>query len=179
LEEAMKHSTWLQERTPAHVLNGKTPYEIKNKKKPHLADIHELGAVAYIKVLKAGELGAQVGQFIGYDSESKEYYNGVAIIAGDVLAEGERDKIIQNPTPTAHTNKPNVNHPELEAEKSDTPDLKPTNTIPFPSELHPTNKPEEATMEEEDTLPQLGRGHHVQMKPPGASQCMAEARPPL
>ena len=116
---------------------------------------------------------------MGYDSESKEYHNDVAIIPGNVLAEGERDKIIQNPTPTANTNKPNVNQPELEAEKSDTPDPKPTNTIPFPSELHPTNKPEEATMEEEDTLPQLGQGHHVQKKPPGASQCMAEARPPL
>jgi len=136
--EALYMASRENSSTCAEVLNGKTSYEIKNKKKPHLADIHELGAVAYIKVLKAGKLDAcaQVGQFIGYDLESKEYHNDVAIILGDVLAEGERDKIIQNPTPTANTNKPNVNHPELEAEKSDTPDPKPTNTNILPIPYH-------------------------------------------
>ena len=27
-EEAMRHSAWLQDQTPARALNGKTPYEI-------------------------------------------------------------------------------------------------------------------------------------------------------
>ena len=205
-EEAMKHSTWLQERTPACALNGKTPYEMKNKKKPHLASIHEFSVAAYVKDLKAGNLDdhAQIGWFIGYDSESKGYCiywpnkqsitvecnvifneddvlttNDIAIIPGNVLAKGERDKIIQNPTPNANTDKWNVNQLEFEAEKADVPDPEPTNTIPFPSESHPTDEPEEVTMEEEDELPQLGQGHHVQKKPPGAYHYMAEAKPPL
>ena len=62
-EEAMKHSTWLQERTPVCALNGKTPYEMKDKKKPHLASIYEFSAAAYVKDLKAGKLDAhaQIG----------------------------------------------------------------------------------------------------------------------
>ena len=46
LEEAMKHTTWLQNRTPARALDGKTPYEMRSKKKPHLAGIQEFGAAA-------------------------------------------------------------------------------------------------------------------------------------
>ena len=102
--------------------------------------------------------------------------NDIAIIPGNALAEGERDKIIQNPTPNA--NKSNVNQPKPEAEKANTPDPEPTNSIPFPSEPHQTDEPEEVTMEE-DELPQLGRGRRVQKKPPGAYRRMAEAKPPL
>ena len=46
-EEAMKHTTWLQNRSPTCALNGKTPYETKNNKKPHLAGIQEFGVAAY------------------------------------------------------------------------------------------------------------------------------------
>ena len=68
----MRHTTWLQNRTPAHALNGRTPYKMKNNKKLHLAGIQEFGVAAYVKDLKAGKLDAcaQVGQFVGYDSES-------------------------------------------------------------------------------------------------------------
>jgi hypothetical protein len=38
-EEVMNHSNWLQNRMLAHTLNGKTPYEVKNKRKPNLAGI--------------------------------------------------------------------------------------------------------------------------------------------
>jgi hypothetical protein len=71
----MKHTTWLQDRTPARALNGKTPYEMGNKKKPHLAGIQEFGAAAYVKDLAAGKLDARAkkGHFVGYDSESKGY----------------------------------------------------------------------------------------------------------
>jgi hypothetical protein len=74
-EEAMKHSTWLQDCTPAHALNGKTPYEMGHSKKLHLARIQEFGAAAYVKDLTAGKLDAQAkrGHFVGYDSESKGY----------------------------------------------------------------------------------------------------------
>ena len=36
-EEAMKHVEWVKERSPHRALDGKTPYEMKYKKKPHLA----------------------------------------------------------------------------------------------------------------------------------------------
>ena len=54
----MKHTTWLQNCTPAHAIDGKTPYEMQHKKKPHLAGIQEFGVAAYIKDLKAGKLDA-------------------------------------------------------------------------------------------------------------------------
>ena len=48
---------------------------MKNKRKPLLGGIQEFGAAAYVKDLKARKLDAraQVGQFVGYDSESKGY----------------------------------------------------------------------------------------------------------
>ena len=71
----MKHTTWLQNCTPTYAINGKTPYKMQHKKKPHLAGIQEFGVAAYVKDLKAGKLDActKVGQFVGYDSESKGY----------------------------------------------------------------------------------------------------------
>ena len=58
-EEAMKHTTWIQDRTPAHANVGKSPYEMRRKKKPHLARIQEFGAAAYVKDLKAGKLDSR------------------------------------------------------------------------------------------------------------------------
>jgi hypothetical protein len=74
-EEAIKHLTWLQDRTLACALNGKTPYKMGHKKKPHLAGIQKFGAAAYVKDLTAGKLNARAkkGRFIGYDSKSKGY----------------------------------------------------------------------------------------------------------
>ena len=71
----MQHTTWLQNRLPTQVLDGKTPYEMIHKRKPNLTGIQEFGAAAYVKDLKAGKLDAraQVGQFVGYDSESKGF----------------------------------------------------------------------------------------------------------
>jgi hypothetical protein len=74
-EEAMSHSNWLQNRTPARAINEKIPYEMKNKRNPNLAGIQEFGVAAYVKDLKAGKLDARAkkGRFVGYDSESKGY----------------------------------------------------------------------------------------------------------
>jgi len=55
----MRHTTWLQNRTPTHALAGKTPYKMKINKKPHLAGLHKFGVAAYVKDLKAGKLDAQ------------------------------------------------------------------------------------------------------------------------
>ena len=175
---------------------------MKNNKKPDLTGIHEFGVAAYVKDLKAGKLDAhaKVGQFVGYDSELKGYCiywpnkrsvtvernvvfneddvlttNDVAIIPGDVLAEGERDKIIQGPTNNTNADETHVNQPEVEAEKADAPpNPEPTNSIPFPSEPHPADEPEEVTVEEEDEPPQLGQGRCVQKKPPSVYKHMAD-----
>ena len=74
-EEAMRHLVWLQNQTPACALNGKTPYEERHKKKPHLAGIQEFGVAVYVKSLTAGKLDSrtQLGCFVGYDLESKGY----------------------------------------------------------------------------------------------------------
>jgi hypothetical protein len=71
----MQHTTWLQNRTPAQALEGKTPYEMRHKQKPNLAGIQEFGAAAYVKDLKARKLDARakLGRFVGYDSESKGF----------------------------------------------------------------------------------------------------------
>ena len=127
-EEAMKHSTWLQDQTPARALNGKTPYEMGNNKKPHLGGIQEFGAAAYAKDLAAGKLDtrAKKGRFVGYDSESKGYRiywpekrsitvernmvfnhddvpssDDMAIIPGVAQSKGENDKVIQLPANNA------------------------------------------------------------------------------
>ena len=55
----MKHTTWLQNRTPARAINGKTLYEMQHKKKPHLAGVQEFRVAAYVKDLKAGKLDAR------------------------------------------------------------------------------------------------------------------------
>lgn len=107
-EEAMKHSTWLQNRLPHAALESKTPYEARHGKKPHLAGIQEFGAAAYVKDLKAGkfEPRAQVGRFVGYDSESKGYRiywrtsDESVTLSGGALSEGEMEsrKVIQSTT---------------------------------------------------------------------------------
>ena len=74
-EEAMKHSAWLQNHTPTHALDRKTPFEMRHGKKPYLTNIQEFGTAAYMKDLDAGKLDlkVRVGRFMGYDSESKGY----------------------------------------------------------------------------------------------------------
>ena len=69
------HTTWLQNRTLARALEGKTPYEMVNNWKPYLGGIQEFSAAAYVKDLKARKLDAraQLGWFVGYDLESKGY----------------------------------------------------------------------------------------------------------
>ena len=106
----------------ACVINGKTPYEMRNNKKPNLASIQKFGAAAYVKDLKAGKLDTRVkvGCFIGYYSESKGYQiywlekrsitvernmifnqdnvctsEGIAIVYGETQFEGEINKVIQ------------------------------------------------------------------------------------
>ena len=71
----MKHVMWIQDRTPTHANAGKSPYEMRHKRKPHLAGIQEFGAAAYVKDLKAVKLDscAKVSQFVSYNLELKGY----------------------------------------------------------------------------------------------------------
>ena len=52
----MKHAMWIQDRTPTRANARKSPYEMRHKKKPHLAGIQEFGAAVYIEDLKAGDM---------------------------------------------------------------------------------------------------------------------------
>ena len=199
-EEAMKHTTWLQNRTPARALDGKTPYEMKNKKKPHLGGIQEFGVAAYVKDLKAGKLDAraQVGRFVGYDSESKGYriywpgkrsitvernvvFNqddvhnaeNITITSGDALAEGEKDKVIQNPesnvksveNPENDLNLPVQHHSDAEKDAT-VQDPQDPNTIPFPTVSESENEPKENPKDDEQSQ-EYGHGKRVAPKPQG------------
>ena len=149
-------------RTPAQALDGKTPYEMKNKKKPHLAGIQEFGVAAYVRDLKAGKLDARAkaGRFVGYDSESKGYRiywpgkrsitvernivfnqddvhdtSEVTISSGDILSEGEKDKVIQNPENGVKTVEKSDNDTSLPVQSQS--ELEKisnnSNTVPFPT----------------------------------------------
>ena len=191
-EEAMKHGNWIQNRSPTRALDGKTPYEMKTKKKPNLAGIQEFGATAYVKDLKAGKLDsrAKLGRFVGYDSESKGYriywpekrsitverdvvfnqddtqvQNNTAIIHGETLSEGEKEKIIQLPQNKAENpekREENISEDQEIHEKEPESHLNPSSSssIPFPtSEEEPEEQPEEPDEESPaDDTSEYGRG---------------------
>jgi hypothetical protein len=156
----MKHVEWLKARSLHCALGGKTPYEMKCKKKPHLGGIHKFCGAAYVKDLKARKPDShtQLGWFIGYDLESKGYriywpnkqsvtvdrnvvfndsdmtMDTATIIPSD-LSKGEKEKVVKVP-------KMNINHTEEDAtannltpennDSNSAPDAKKHNTIPFP-----------------------------------------------
>ena len=153
----MKHSTWLQNRTPACANDGKSPYQVKTQKKPNLTGIQEFGAAAYVKDLKAGKLDARVkkGHFVGYDSESRGYriywpekrlitvecnvvFNqddvlkseDSTIIYGKAQSEGESNKVIQAPQNDAEE----PENKETDNQQSDNKSIEPhQDTISSPS----------------------------------------------
>ena len=174
------------------MLDGKTPYEKRHGKKPHLAGIQEFGAAAYVKDLTAGKLDAraQVRHFVGYYFESKGYRiywphkrsitvernvvfnendvlttDDVVVIPGDILAEGERDKVIQNAETTLAT--PNNTTSEPKAEESE------------PTPIDVPDLPVEPTSDQ-DTLPESLRpsGPHPR-KLPGAYKALHHGTTPL
>jgi len=46
--ETVQHATWIKNCTATCALNGKTPYEMLFKSKPHLKDLLEWGAHIYV-----------------------------------------------------------------------------------------------------------------------------------
>jgi hypothetical protein len=185
-EEAMNHSTWLQNQLPAAALEGKTPYEAWHNKKPHLAGIQEFGAAAYVKDLKAGKLDAwaKVGRFVGYDSESKGFRiywpgkrtvtverdivfnennirDGSVMISSNVLSEGEieGDKIIQHPANCSKDLQKSKDDDEQSEKQSldDSQDPNTSSDIPFSSATHKTAEVDDENGQDEN-LQRYGRG---------------------
>ena len=191
----MKHIAWLKDRSPHRALDGKSPYEIKHKEAPHLANICEFGTVAYVKDLKVRKLDprAKLRQFMGYDSESKGFHiywpnkwsvtvehnvifnqediltrSDHVVIPGDVLSEGEREKLIQHPENTAKTNDEqpdNQNKPNLELQNSEIPESS-SNSIPFPPSEEPQQQTPDNVEIEPVVKPNMGHCHRVH-HPPG------------
>ena len=180
----MKHSTWLQNHTPTHALDGKTPYEMRHGKKPYLAGIQEFRTAAYMKDLDVGKLDpkARIGRFVGYDSESKGYriywpkqksisveWNVVFNVSDitleevnvpipmDALAEGERDKVIQSPklSPSSEKSDSQI-EPENEHEVGEEPEK-----VPFPLE----NPPPEELAQEAPSTPVQCHAERLRDKP--------------
>ena len=184
---------------------------MQHKKKPHLASIQEFGVTAYVKDLKAGKLDAhtEVGWFIGYNLESKDYQiywpqkwsitakcnvvfkesnvtanDNVHITVGDVVDEEERDEVLQPPTSNANaTNAPNsAPAPQPKAQNitpEPTVEPEPQNSVPFLSKQDPAKELLPEPLQEENPQPELGQGQHIQKKLPGAYKQMAQGLPPL
>jgi hypothetical protein len=178
----MRHTTWLQNRSPARALDGKTPYEMVNNKKPHLGGIQEFGVAAYVKDQKAGKLDAraQLGRFVGYDAESKGYRiywhakrsvtvernvvfnekdirtDGTVTFSGGVQSEGEREKIIHYPENADQTLEKDLISGEQPENKGSEDEQNTSNTIPFPSVPEPNVEPE---IPGDENAQQYGRGH--------------------
>jgi hypothetical protein len=199
-EEAMKHSTWIQNRTPARANDGKSPYQIKHQKKPNLAGIQEFGAAAYVKDLKAGKLDARAkkGRFVGYDAESKGYriywpekrsitvernvvfnQNDVlkpeetTIIPGEAQSEGEINKIIQAPQNDAKDPEgPIEKEPDDQQTKNEPPEPH-QNSVKFPTEKLPAELDQEPHDDEQSSIQQYGRGQRHRL-PKGTYKDMNE-----
>ena len=153
---------------------------------------------AYVKDLKAGKLDAraQMGRFVGYDSESKGYriywpgkrsvtvernvvFDGNNtktnenhnITLGDLLAEGENADITQtSPNSLNNVEQPEdlQDQPEDHSTKTNPDDTNTTNSVPFPSTQNPTNpEPTAEIPDDNDESVNYGRGHRLR-KAPGA-----------
>ena len=175
--------------------------EMKSGRKPNLANIQEFRVAAYVKDLKAGKLDSRViiGQFVGYDIESKGYriywptkrmisvernivfnHNNVhttenlTIIHDDALAEGERNKIIQSiPKNPRDVETLSENEPQSKSDEEEANDEpKVSNSIPSPST---TVKNVDVVLETNtETQPQVyGQGQHSR-KAPGEYKAMNE-----
>ena len=100
------------------------------------------------------------------------------------MDEGERDKVLQPPTSNANATNalnsapaPQPKAPDVTPEPTLEP--KPQNLVPFLSEQEPAKELLPEPLQEEDPQPELGRGQHVQKKPPGTYKRMAQGLPPL
>ena len=140
---------------------------------------------------------AQVGQFVGYDSESKGYciywpdkrsitvqHNVVfnendtlssddtAIIPGNALAKGEKEKIIQAPVTNERCgDNHNISEVQPDHDEHDSPDSEPLNSVPFLStpdvSAEPLSDPTENAQDVEAKAIKWQGNHQVHI-----SECM-------
>ena len=110
--EAVRHHIWIRNHVPSRALpEMKMPHEMGTGKKPDLSAVRPWGCKAWVKQLDAGKLEsrAEMGHFVGIDTESKGYRiywpgkNKVtierdvyfnedeALMPEEVLIEGEND----------------------------------------------------------------------------------------
>ena len=71
--ETIQHATWVKNRMETCALDGKTPYEIVLKMKPHLQDLPESGSAIYILHEGHSKLEEHTDQahWVGYSSNSQ------------------------------------------------------------------------------------------------------------
>jgi hypothetical protein len=178
--------------------------------KPYLGGLQEFGTAAYVKDLTAGKLDPRSvkGHFVGYDSESKGYriywpekrtvsvernvvfnpddllVDETVVVPGDVLAEGERDKVIQNDSGDNEAKNEGETVKMVENnEKRDIPPNTPLATENDPPNTDPTVPPQlPKRTRESDTLdepePNTGCGFRARPKP-GAYARMNSGLDPL
>ena len=72
--EAVRHATYLKNRSPTRVLDGTTPHEAMGYGVPDIADLHEWGCTVWVQI-EAGKLDARAVEtrFVGYDDERKGF----------------------------------------------------------------------------------------------------------
>jgi hypothetical protein len=162
--------------------------------KPYLGGIQEFGVAAYVKDLNAGKLDPRAvkGRFVGYDTESKGYRiywpekrsisiernvafnpedlltSETVVVPGDVLAEGERDKVIQNESGDGEAKNEGEDVKDVEKDRiPDSPPLIPPTTQDEPPIANLT--PQASKIRTSDTLPEpepnTGRGFQSRHKP--------------
>ena len=190
-EEAFKHDSWLRERLPHKALKGKTPYEMRHKRKPNLTGIQEFGTAAYVKNLGAGKLEerAKIGRFVGYDSESKGYriywpdkrtisvernvvfnksdahiHNDPGVVPGSVFAEEENDSTVQRNDKPETNELPTSDETEESNKSEQSEETSEPSSIPFPT--REGNRPGTRDRLPEPE-PNTGHGYR-QRPPPGA-----------
>jgi hypothetical protein len=83
--EAVRHATWLKNRTSTKALNGQTPYEAMTGKKPNLAGLHVWGCRVWVHDTSGTKLDsrAKEGRWMGFDEQSKGhrvYWPGKRIV---------------------------------------------------------------------------------------------------
>jgi hypothetical protein len=104
--------------------------------------------------------------------------DNIAIIPGNTLGEGQKDKIIQHPKKNANCDdnaQQNVSEPDQNKANSQV-NPEPPNSIPFPSK---PSKPQLEPAKDQNESLQMGRGQHVVKKLPGAYKQMADTLPLL
>jgi hypothetical protein len=69
--EALRHATWLKNRTATHALDGLTPYQAVFGRTPDISRLRRWGATVWVHVGDGDKLAARAreGRWLGFDTE--------------------------------------------------------------------------------------------------------------